>query len=103
MCNRLPQLRGRLPANGSLAGFYLAVRYKKGRAPPTDVAAGEDDIRSVRHRKDIMKIAAARSALYLGFLALALQVPAALAQGKIEGKVVGTKLTRCNSALFKPS
>ena len=44
-----------------------------------------------------MKIAAARSALYLGFLALALQVPAALAQEKIEGKVVGTKLTQCNA------
>lgn len=43
-----------------------------------------------------MKKAAARGALYLGFLVLALQATAASAQEKIEGKVVGTKLTHCD-------
>lgn len=36
-----------------------------------------------------------KAALYLGVLTIAIQVPAALAQEKIEGKVVGTKLTHC--------
>lgn len=43
-----------------------------------------------------MKGALPRIALYVGFLALALQAPAAFAQDKIEGKVVGTRLTQCN-------
>jgi len=34
--------------------------------------------------------------LYLGVVTVAIHVPAALAQGKIEGKVVGTKLTHCD-------
>lgn len=43
-----------------------------------------------------MKKTARRGALYLGVLMLAMQAPAALAQEKIEGKVVGTKLTHCD-------
>lgn len=43
-----------------------------------------------------MKRGVSRAALYLGFLMLLMQAPAALAQEKTEGKVVGTKLTHCD-------
>jgi hypothetical protein len=44
----------------------------------------------------IVRRRVSRGALYLGFFALALQAAAASAQEKIEGKVVGTKLTHCD-------
>lgn len=43
-----------------------------------------------------MKRVVLRGGLYLGSLALAIQALAAFAQEKIEGKVIGTKLTHCD-------
>lgn len=63
MRQRVPGLRGCLPANGGIT---------------------------------VMKRAPLTIALYIGFLSPAFQASAALAQDKIEGKVVATRLTHCN-------